>query len=259
MNNKYIKSKTPVARCGFHCIKVKNFGVSMGGMRILEHVNLHIHCGELTAVIGKNGAGKTTLIRALLNEIKHEGRIEFKDMRNHTYSNIKIGYVPQHLNIAKNTPTSVYDLFASFISPVPVFLLKSKKAEEKIRSQLKKFDAADLMDQPVCDLSGGQLQRVLLSLATLPTPNLLILDEPVSGIDHNGMELFYKNIDHLKRHEDMAVILVSHDLEYVHKYADRVVLLDKTILKQGKPKDVFESDIFKETFGSRKYAESGEL
>lgn len=251
MNSKYIKAKTAVARCGFHCIKIKDFRVSMGGVEILYNINLHIHCGELTAVIGKNGAGKTTLIRALLNEINHEGRIEFKDMRNNTYSDIKIGYVPQHLNIAKNTPASVYDLFASFISPAPVFLMKSKKAEEKICKQLSKFDAQDLIDKTVCDLSGGQLQRVLLSLATMPTPNLLILDEPVSGIDHNGMELFYKNIDHLIRHEDMAVILVSHDLEYVRKYADRVVLLDKTILKQGKPRDVFESQVFSQTFGSR--------
>lgn len=251
MNSKYIKAKTAVARCGFHCIKIKDFGVSMGGMEILYNINLHIHCGELTAVIGRNGAGKTTLIRALLNEINHEGRIEFKDMRNNTYSDIKIGYVPQHLNIAKNTPASVYDLFASFISPAPVFLMKSKKAEAEICKQLSKFDAQDLIDKTVCDLSGGQLQRVLLSLATMPTPNLLILDEPVSGIDHNGMELFYKNIDHLKRHEDMAVILVSHDLEYVRKYADRVVLLDKTILKQGKPRDVFESQVFSQTFGSR--------
>lgn len=251
MNSKYIKAKTAVARCGFHCIKIKDFGVSMGGVEILYNINLHIHCGELTAVIGKNGAGKTTLIRALLNEINHEGRIEFKDMRNNTYSDIKIGYVPQHLNIAKNTPASVYDLFASFISPAPVFLMKSKNTEAKICKQLSKFDAQDLIDKTVCDLSGGQLQRVLLSLATMPTPNLLILDEPVSGIDHNGMELFYKNIDHLIRHEDMAVILVSHDLEYVRKYADRVVLLDKTILKQGKPKDVFESQVFSQTFGSR--------
>jgi len=107
----------------------------------------------------------------------------------------------------------------------------------------------DLIDKPVCDLSGGQLQRVLLSVATLPTPNLLILDEPVSGIDRNGMELFYKNIDYLKKNDDLAIILVSHDLKFVEKYADRVVLLNKTIQKAGKPKEVFQSEAFIQEFG----------
>ncbi len=251
MSDKYIKAKAHNAKCGFHCIKIKNFSVSIGGTRILEDINLHIHCGELTAIIGKNGAGKTTLIRALLNEVPHDGIIEFKDVRNNTFSDLKVGYVPQHLNIAKNTPTSVYDLFASFISSAPVFLFKKKSVEEKIRNQLEKFEAEELINKAVCDLSGGQLQRVLLSIATLPTPNLLILDEPVSGIDHKGMELFYKNIDYLKKNDDLAVILVSHDLNYVEKYADRVVLLDQTIQKQGKPKEVFTSEVFKETFGDR--------
>lgn len=229
----------------------------MGDTLILKDVNLHIHCGELTAIIGKNGAGKTTLIRAILNEIPHEGTIEFKDVRNNRFSDLKIGYVPQHLNIAKNTPTSVYDLFASYVSRVPVFLHKSKRVEKKILEQLERFEAQDLINKPVCDLSGGQLQRVMLSIATLPAPNLLILDEPVSGIDYNGMELFYKNIDYLKKNYDLAVILVSHDLEYVMKYADRVVLLNTTIEKEGKPEEVLSSKEFKETFGSRSMAEGG--
>lgn len=252
MKDKQLITAGTGGHCGFHCIKIKNFGVTIGDTRILEDVNLHVHCGELTAIIGKNGAGKTTLIRAILNEIKHDGTIEFKDIRNNTYSNIRIGYVPQHLNIAKNTPTSVYDLFASFISRAPVFLYKSRRVEETILQHLAKFEAEDLIDKAVCDLSGGQLQRVLLSVATLPTPNLLVLDEPASGIDRNGMELFYKNIDHLKKSDDLAIILVSHDLQYVEKYADRVVLLDQTIQKIGKPAEVFASEAFFETFGEMK-------
>ncbi len=236
--------------CGFHCIKIKDFAVTVGNDKILEHINLHIHCGQLTTVIGKNGAGKSTLIKAILNEIPHEGTIEFRDMKNNMFQHLKIGYVPQHLNIEKNTPTSVYDLFASYITDIPVFFHKSKKVYEKIERQLEKFEAKDLIDKTVCDLSGGELQRVLLSLATMPVPNLLILDEPVSGIDKNGMELFYKQIDDLKRSCDLSVILVSHDLEYVEKYSDHVVLLDKTIVKEGKPKTVFQSEEFREIFGT---------
>lgn len=245
--------------CGFHCIKIKDFSVKIGQTSILNHVNLHIHCGKLTAIIGRNGAGKTTLMKAILNEIPHEGTIEFKDIKDNQMLNLKIGYVPQHLNITKNTPTSVYDLFASFISNTPVFLIKSKKLYKKIVEHLKTFHADDLIDKDVCDLSGGELQRVLLSIATMPTPNLLILDEPVSGIDHNGMELFYNNIDQLKKNYDLAVILVSHDLEYIVRFADHVVLLDGTIIKEGSPKEVYESKEFKEVFGNIKFEDADNM
>lgn len=238
--------------CGFHCIRIKNFGVTIGDTKILEHINVHIHCGELTSIIGKNGAGKSTLVKAILNEIRHEGTIEFRDIKNNEFKDLKIGYVPQYLNIAKNTPTSVYDLLASYISKTPVFLRKSKKTYEMIKKQLSQFDAEDLIDKTVCDLSGGQLQRVLLSLAMMPMPNLLILDEPVSGIDHNGMELFYNKIEYLKRHCDLSVILVSHDLDYVKRYSDHVILLDQTIQKEGTVQEVFESKTFKEAFGEQK-------
>ena len=252
---KLIKDSKGRKACGFHCIKVKDFGVKIGGDTIIENVNLHIHCGQLTTIIGKNGAGKTTLMKALLNEVKHEGHIEFKDIKTNAVGNLRVGYVPQHLNIPKNTPTSVYDLFASYISNVPVFLWKSKRVYKKVKEQLRKFKAEDLIDKTVCDLSGGELQRVLLSLATYETPNLLILDEPVSGMDHNGMELFYHNIDKLKREYDLAVILISHDLEYVAKYSDRVVLLNRTIITDGTPDEVFQSAEFKETFGTVQYLE----
>ena len=94
------------------------------------------------------------------------------------------------------------------------------------------------------------MQRVLLSMAIMDKPKLLLLDEPVSGIDKNGMELFYKTIDYLKRHYDLAIILISHDLDYVQKYADHVVLLDKTVLAQGTVKEVFESTAFASVFAT---------
>ncbi len=236
--------------CGLHCIRTEHIGVKVGNQTILEDINLHIHCKELTAVIGRNGAGKSTLIKAILGEMKHEGSISFRDIRNNEFGDLKIGYVPQNLNIAKNTPTSVYDLFASYISNIPVFLTKRKKLYDKIKEQLKIFEAQDLIDKAVCDLSGGELQRVLLSIAVTPVPNLLLLDEPVSGIDQNGMELFYKNIQKLKQEYDLAIILISHDFDFVRKYADRVVLLDKTIVKEGDAKEVLLSQEFKSIFGT---------
>lgn len=158
--------------------------------------------------------------------------------------------MPQSINIEKNTPVSVYDLIASYQFRFPVFLKKSKKIEEKIKQALEVFEAEDLIDKQVCNLSGGQLQRVLLAMAVMDEPNLLLLDEPVSGVDQNGMELFYRNMQYLKENFDLSIILISHDLDYVAKYADKVILLDKSILREGTPKEVFQSEEFKQIFGA---------
>lgn len=234
--------------CGFHCIKINHLGVSFGEQIILEDVNLHIHCGSLHAIIGKNGAGKSTLIRAILDDIPHTGDIEFKDTKDGKIQKLKIGYVPQAINIEKNTPVSVYDLIASYQYNYPVFLPQKKKIREEICKTLRIFEAEDLIDKQVCNLSGGQLQRVLLSMAIIDEPNLLLLDEPVSGIDQNGMELFYQTMDYLKKYYDLSIILISHDLDYVAKYADKVILLDKTVVKQGSVKEVFGSKEFEQIF-----------
>lgn len=234
--------------CGLHCIQMKDICVRDGEQIIVENINLHIHCGKLTVIIGKNGAGKSTLIKAILGEVRHEGSIEFTDLKNNTMSDLRIGYVPQYINMEKNTPMSVYDLFASYISNKPVFFRRNKKIYEQIRQQLKIFEAQDYIDKRACDLSGGELQRVLLSIAVTPVPNLLLLDEPVSGIDKNGMELFYHNIGKLKSNYDLAMIVVSHDFEFVRKYADHVILLDKSILMEGTPEEVLQSSEFKRVF-----------
>ena len=117
-----------------------------------------------------------------------------------------------------------------------------------MKKALAVFEAQDLIDKQVCNLSGGELQRVLLSMAIMDEPNLLLLDEPVSGIDQNGMELFYKTMDYLKRNYDLAIILISHDLDYVAKYADKVILIDQTVTKQGSAKEVYNSPEFAKVF-----------
>ncbi|MCI8859908.1 MAG: metal ABC transporter ATP-binding protein [Lachnospiraceae bacterium] len=234
--------------CGLHCIKINHLGVTLGGQEILKDINLHIHCGSLNAVIGRNGAGKSTLIRAILNDIPHTGNIEFKDRENGRIQKLKMGYVPQSMNVEKQTPVSVYDMIAAYQSSVPVFFMRGPKIRQKILEHLRIFEADYLIDKQVCNLSGGEQQRVLLSMALMDSPNLLLLDEPVSGIDQNGMDLFYKTIYHLKENYDLAVILISHDLDYVRRYADKAVLIDKTVLKQGSVKEVFGSQEFAQVF-----------
>ena len=236
-------------KCGLHCTKINNIDVTIGKQVILKNVNIHIHCGELTVIIGKNGAGKSTLLKAILGEIPHTGEITFLDMKENSKKKIKIGYVPQSINVERHMPTTVYDMFASYISDVPVCFKKDKKIYDEIKEHLKLFGAEKLIDKGIGNLSGGELQRVLLAIATKPLPNLLILDEPVSGIDVNGIKDFYEIINRLKTKYDMSIILVSHDLELVRKYADKVILLDKEILKEGTPENVFNSFEFKKRFG----------
>ena len=231
-----------------YVIEMLNITKRFPGIVANDNITLQLKKGEIHALLGENGAGKSTLIKAILGEIPHTGTIELKENNDGHMAKLKIGYVPQSVNIEKNTPVSVYDLIASYQYNYPVFLPKSKKIEAKIRETLEVFEAEELIDKQVCNLSGGQLQRVLLSMAIMDEPNLLLLDEPVSGIDQNGMELFYKTMDYLKTHYDLAIILISHDLDYVAKYADHVVLLDKTVAKQGTVKEVFESREFERIF-----------
>ena len=125
--------------CGLHCIKMQDIGVTIGEQNILQHVNLHIHCGTLAAVIGKNGAGKSTLIRAILGDIPHTGTIEFKNRENGHMQKMRIGYVPQSLNIEKKTPISVYDMIASYQCVYPVFWIYSNNLYVKIEEELTVF------------------------------------------------------------------------------------------------------------------------
>ena len=235
--------------CGLHCTKIEKLSVKIGKEDIIKDVTFDIHCGELLMLIGRNGAGKSTLLKSILGEIEHEGTVSFIDMKENKKKKIKIGYVPQNLNIERDMPTTVYDMFASYISNKPVWLFKDKNLYKKIKENLKLFGAEKLIDKRVGNLSGGELQRVLLSIATAPVPNLLILDEPVSGIDRNGIKDFYEILARLKKDYDMSIILVSHDLDLVQKFADRVILLDKTIVKEGKAEEVFKSKEFIERFG----------
>ena len=228
---------------------VSDLRVTIGDTEILQNVNLHAHCGNLLAIIGRNGAGKSTLLKALLGEISYSGKIEFTDVHAHIHRRPSIGYVPQSLFVDRNTPVSVYDLMAGAISRAPVFLTRTATVRKRVEEQLKIFDCADLMDAAVCDLSGGERQRVLLSLALSPVPDLLLLDEPAAGIDQNGIRQLYQTLDQVKKEYDLTLMMVSHDLEYVRKYADKVILLDKTVLAAGTPEQVFASEAFEQVFG----------
>lgn len=244
--------------CGCCCTMIRNVGVTAGRETLIHDISFELHCGELVVLIGRNGAGKTTLLRALLGEIKHTGDIEFygKDGEKRPLS---IGYVPQKLSIDSNSPVSVYDFCASYTSRRPVFLPANKKLKAQIIKHLDEFGVGALANRRICQLSGGELQRVLLAVATLRMPELLILDEPAAGIDRNGMADFYNKLNELKKEQDLAVLLVSHDFGYLKQCADRLILLDKTVLCDGSYSDVVASDVFRDVFPAFSAMEGGAL
>lgn len=233
----------------FCCTKIENFSVTLGNNQILKDVNLHIHCGELTSIIGPNGAGKSTLLKALLGEIKHKGNLNFIGQNNNKVIEPIIGYVPQYLTFDKNSPISVLDLFVCCKTSIPAWLKPKKKIREEVLESLNRVKIPHLIDRRLGALSGGELQRVLLALALDPIPNILLLDEPVSGVDQNGLELFYEILMDIKNKYDLSIILVSHDLDLVYKYSDRVALVNGTIVCSGTPNQVFNNPATKRIFG----------
>ena len=241
----------PDASCKLCRIEVDKLSVAFGNQVMLKDVSLHIHCGELTALIGTNGAGKTTLLRALLGQIEYKGSIRHLASDGRLAAELRTGYVPQQLEFDKSTPVTVMDFMAGSLSRRAVFLGVSKKTKKKVMEALARTHCEALADRPLGALSGGELQRVLLALALTPQPDLLILDEPVSGVDQNGLEEFYQTVDELKHKNHMAILLVSHDLDVVERYADRVALMQGTIIKQGAPEVVFDSPEFEQVFYAR--------
>lgn len=218
------------------------------GRPVLEDVDLHLHCGELTAVIGENGAGKTTLVKCLLGEIPHSGEVHFLDAAHRREDSPVIGYVPQHSSFDKEAPVSVLDLFAASLASRPACLGVSPAVRAEASDGLRRTGAEHLVDRRIGTLSGGELQRVLLGLALTPVPNILVLDEPVSGVDHSGREQFYGLLSALRREYDFAVLLVSHDLATLARFADRMVFLDRRIVCEGPPSEVLRDPRVREAF-----------
>ena len=229
------------------CLKVQNLSVSIGNDKILQNVNLHVHCGELVALIGPNGAGKSTFLKAILGQREYEGVIVFS-APGQRGKKPKIGYVPQSPAFDPGDPVSVADLFACCMSRRPAFLGHSKAMRQKILECLDRVHGVDLIDKRVGTLSGGELQRVLLALALEPIPNILILDEPLSGVDAEGQSGLMDMLDEIRDTYDLSILMTTHDFSILPRYADQVVLIDRGIASMGTPEEVLSSKKFQEVF-----------
>jgi len=234
--------------CGHSCcLRVENVSVKIGSDHILKGLNLHVHCGEMVALIGPNGAGKSTFLKAILGQQEYEGVIAFSEPGKRS-KKPRIGYVPQSPAFDPSDPVSVSDLFACCMSRRPAFLGLGKSMEELVLECLERVHGEELMHKRVGTLSGGELQRVLLALALEPMPNILILDEPLSGVDIEGMTNLMDMLDEIRRTYDLSILMTTHDFSMLDRYADQVVLIDRGILKAGAPEAVLNSPEFRQAF-----------
>lgn len=220
-------------------LEVKDLAVSFDGFNVFHDLSFEINKGEVVAIVGPNGAGKTVLFRALLGLIKHHGLVYWVK---HT----KIGYVPQKLFVDNQFPVSVLDFFK--------FKTKSKEAiTEALHSVGLNGNFKDLknniLNKKMGELSGGQLQRVLIAWSILNKPDILLFDEPTSGIDVGGEETIYNLLHKLQTHSHLAIILISHDLNIVYKYADKVLCLNKEMVCYGPPHEVLNTANLSQLYG----------
>ena len=236
------------------CLKVQNVSVKICGDKIQKNVNIHVHCGQMVALIGPNGAGKSTLLKALLGEREFDGNIIFS-VPGSRRAKARIGYVPQSPNFDPGDPVSVSDLFACCLSRRPAFLGASRSDRELILECLERVHGEDLIDKRVGTLSGGELQRVLLALALEPMPNILILDEPLSGVDIEGQTGLMDMLDEIRRDFDLSILMTTHDFSMLPRYADRVVLIDHEVKCQGTADEVLASPEFRAAFHMKEAAE----
>ena len=209
--------------------------LSMGGRRILAHVDLSIGPGEIITLIGPNGAGKSTLVRVLLGLVRPDhGKVVRR-------AGLRIGYLPQKFSIDPVLPLSVARLMT----------LTCKASRTKIEAALAETGVAHLIGAQVQTLSGGELQRVLLARALLPNPDLLVLDEPVQGVDFGGQAELYRLIGDIRDRRRCAVLMVSHDLHLVMAQTDRVLCLNQHLCCAGTPAMVARDPEYLRLFGPR--------
>ena len=214
-------------------IRLDGVAVSFNGQPVLDDVQLSVQPGEIVTLIGPNGAGKTTLVRVVLGLLQPErGNV-------HRAPRLRIGYMPQKLHVDATLPLSVL----RFLRLVPGVDRK------RVLAALAEVGAEQVIDSPLQSISGGEMQRVLLARALLREPQLLVLDEPVQGVDVAGQAELYRLISRLRERHGCGVLMVSHDLHLVMSATDQVVCLNRHVCCSGHPEQVSGDPAFIELFG----------
>ena len=233
-------------------LEVKDLVVSYGGIEALKGISFSVDEGQIVTLIGANGAGKSTTLRAITGLVPvKSGSIFYNGediTRLATQKTVErgIALVPEGRRVFANL-TVLENL------KIGAYLRKdTRKIQEDIEYIYTLFPRLkERYKQMAGTLSGGELQRVLLALALEPIPNILILDEPLSGVDVEGMETLMDMLDEIRKNYDLSILMTTHDFSLLPRYADQVVLIDHGVLIQGDPQTVLDSEEFHRTFHMR--------
>ena len=223
-------------------LSVSNLNVTFNSHKILDAISFEVKRDDTLAIIGPNGAGKTVLFKCLLGLIPYEGEVRWA-------KDVKIGYVPQRLNVGKDLPLTVEEFLR--------FKEKSSKKIEEVLTMVgfkrKKehliHRGKRLLKTKLGVLSGGEFQRILIAFALLGNPNVLLFDEPTSGVDVSAEETVYALIERLKKEVDLTIIFISHELGIVYKHAASVLCLNKEKVCLGPPHDVIDKESLQKLYG----------
>ncbi|MDR2301527.1 MAG: metal ABC transporter ATP-binding protein [Deltaproteobacteria bacterium] len=222
-------------------IKLDQVNVTLGQYQALVDVSARIPEKSQTVIIGPNGAGKSTLVQTILGFFPFQGRLDFQPHKP------RFGYVPQRLEFDRHMPITVTEFLALGLTPWPLWLGISSKVKARVFSGLEEVRALNLAAKPLGALSGGETQRVMLAAALMSKPEVLVLDEPATGVDINGEQLMCELLDGFKT--DYTIVMVSHDLPTAKAHGDWVICLNRRVVAQGPPDRVFTPKILAATFG----------
>jgi len=215
-----------------YILRVSNLTVSLQNHLILDNISFNLRRGTTLAIIGPNGAGKTVLFKALLNLMPHTGTVKWEQK-------VRIGYVPQNIGV-QDIPISVRE-FLSF---------KNGGQPEKFLD-LVRLDDRSILNQSLNVLSGGQLRRVLIAWALIDNPNVLLFDEPTTGVDIDSEEPIYATLDELKKRNNITIMLISHDVHIINEYSDYVMALNKCVTFFGESKEIMDPAVQKAIYGEK--------
>lgn len=229
-------------------LKVEKLNVSLEKEAIIKDLSFEVRKGDVLTILGPNGAGKTVLLKTLLGIFPYQGKIEWA-------KGIKIGYVPQRLPFIKDIPMSIEEFFK----------LKEVSREETkeilnsvgfkdynqptISPRSFHSKAPNFLNKKIGELSSGQFQRILVAWALVKNPNVLLFDEPTTGIDIEGEETIYGLLAKLKKERDLTILLVTHDLSVVYKFSNYVICLNRSPICQGIPKEILTLENLQKLYG----------
>ena len=219
-------------------LKVKNLNVELDNDKIIENLSFEVKEREIFTILGPNGAGKTTLFRALLGLISYQGEIIWNP------KDVKFGYLPERLSRSKfkELPISVREFFRF-----------KETSDEKILKMLKSVGLEDpkILEKSPGDLSSGQFQRMLIGWSLIGDPQVLLFDEPTTGIDIGGEETIYSLLHKFWNERNLTILLITHDLNIVYKYSTNVLCLSKKTICSGPPREILTPENLEKLYGTK--------